>query len=177
MAILLSGCYLMQLNICRVIFIRKRNSIVEVVEEIFGGVIMPDHRVGRPGRVRQYLSTHKHQANNLDRKPSKWMHFGKEIDTFDVADYGNFNKQPGESPWEDDKMNLWGVLPGLEYVGTLKQQIGFFPKTKNPTDDWHGYPVAHDYRNMDKWLIEFLIGKGVIDLEDVPNLLKGKKIG
>ena len=137
---------------------------------------MPDRPVERPGRIRQYLSIHKHQVNSYG-EGSKWTNFQTEIDTFDVADYGNFNKQPGDSSWEDDKMNLWGVLPGFRYVGTLKQQFGYFPKTQNLGDAWHGYPVAHDYRNMTKWLVKFLLEKRVIAPEDVPNLLKGKKIG
>ena len=142
----------------------------------FWGIKMPNIPVARPGRKRQYLSIHKHQASNTNKKWSKWVNINVEKDTFDAADYGNFNKMPGNDSWEDDVMNLWGVLPGFDYVGTKKQQFGFFPKTQNPTDAWHGYPVNHDYRNMKKSLVEFFVEKGIIDSDDVPALLKGKKL-
>lgn len=139
---------------------------------------MSDLDVDRPGRTRQYKSTQKHHYTSKNNRANKWKNRELEIKTFDAADYGNHLQKLGVESWEDSNKNLWGVLEDYSFVGTEKEQFGFFPVTSNPVDRWHGYPIIPFIKGYEietdllkRWVLE-----GVIDEDDIPTLRKRKRI-
>jgi hypothetical protein len=139
---------------------------------------LSDLDVDRPGRTRQYKSTQKHHHTSTNNRANKWKDRVLEKNTFDAADYGNFTQKLGDKSWEDSNNNLWGVLKDYPFVGTEKEQFGFFPSTSNSIDRWHGYPVIPFIKGYEiedallkRWVIE-----GVIDEDDIPTLKKRKRI-
>jgi hypothetical protein len=139
---------------------------------------LPDFDVNRPGRARQYKSIQKHHKTSRSPKASKWIDRHRELDTFDVADYGNFTKTPIKNSWEDSNKNLWGFLQNFTIVGTEKEQFGFFPSPPNVNDRWHGYPVIPFKKGyeiekeiLDKWVVE-----GCLDEDDIPSLKARKRL-
>ncbi|HMG14506.1 MAG TPA: hypothetical protein VK590_03600 [Saprospiraceae bacterium] len=139
---------------------------------------MPDIPYNRPGRRRQYLSITKHFFNAVNSY-SKWVNVNIDRNTFDYADYGGHTLSPHAVAWIDDAGNLWGFMPNFTVVGTQKEQFGFFPKTINETDEWHGYPVfpfITKRYNISESLIKRWISERYLDVDDIPSLVNKKKI-
>lgn len=143
---------------------------------------MTDIRIPRPNRPKQLISRHKHQRSTRNSY-SKWLSVTIEERTFDAADYGNFRKQTGDPSWISAD-NLWGFLidrnQTIETLGTEEQQFGFFPKTRNPTDEWHGYPVIPFQRGANKKykispeLLQKWVDNGYLTEDQVAKLVKGR---
>lgn len=140
---------------------------------------MTDFNVDRQGRQRQYVSIQKHHYTSRNSKANKWESRSKEEQTFDSADYGNLTKQPAHQSWEDHCTNLWGFINNFEYVGTNREQFGYFPTTQNLQDRWHGYPVIPFKKGYEipRALIERWVNQELLNPDDIPNLINGKKIG
>ncbi|PGP49039.1 hypothetical protein CN993_00790 [Bacillus thuringiensis] len=139
---------------------------------------MPDLDVDRPGRSRQYKSIQKHHHTSQNSKASKWRDRNSEKDTFDSADYGNFTRTPNQDAWEDSKNNLWGFLSNFSFVGTEKEQFGFFPSPSNEFDRWHGYPIIPFKKGyeIEQQLLDRWVEEGYIDEDDIPSLKARKRI-
>jgi len=137
-----------------------------------------DIDIDRKGRTRQYKSTQKHHYTSSNSKASKWKDREIEIETFDAADYGNFKQDSSGVSWEDSNNNLWGVLEEYPFVGTEKEQFGFFPSTSNSIDRWHGYPIIPFIKGyeIEDALLKRWVLDGVIDEDDIPTLKRRKRI-
>lgn len=140
---------------------------------------MPDIPYNRPNNRRKYLSIAKHQSNARNNH-SKWINMNIERDLFDFADYGNYEKNDNQNlSWTCTTGNMWSIHPNRLSVGTEKQQFGFFQSPVNITDEWHGFPVipfSSSRYNISDHLLERWVNEGVINEEDVPNLMNKKRI-
>ncbi|RFU70034.1 hypothetical protein [Bacillus sp. V59.32b] len=139
---------------------------------------MRDFDIDRPGRTRQYKSIQKHHRTSQHRNANKWKDKDLEINTFDSADYGSFTRELTKDSWEDSKKNLWGFLDNFPFVGTEKEQFGFFPVPTNPSDRWHGYPVipfTKGYEIEDSLLKKWVVDE-VLDEDDIPSIKKRKRL-
>lgn len=139
---------------------------------------MPPLKYPRPEGRRKYQTIDKHRAQAVNEW-SKWKNVPTERLTFDAADYGNHTASTGKDAWEDDDGNLWGFLHTLPIIGTEKEQFGFFPRTTNASDEWHGYPIipfTKDGRNISPKLISRWINEELIEAEDIEDLKDGRRI-
>ncbi len=138
-----------------------------------------DREINRGAR-KALLSRSKHQVNGSGHF-AKWVSQPIEEATFDAADYGNLTNSEGDTPWISDG-HLWGFQinsDDIVTVGTNNQQFGFFPKTRNITDHWHGYPVIpfgtrNKKYNISSDLLEKWVSDGHFSEEDIATLIRGK---
>lgn len=140
---------------------------------------MPDIIYNRPQGRRKYISISKHQRTGIGQF-SKWINVNIEKDMFDYSDYGNYLKLPAQNiSWICSKGNLWAVMEDKSSVGTRSEQFGFFQQPVNVNDEWHRYPVipfSQERLNIPKDLLERWVADGIIDSDDVPMILKKKRI-
>jgi len=133
---------------------------------------MADRNIPTKRGVRTYLSRTKHQKNGSGLY-AKWMSQNIEIKTFDNAD--------SLPSWECDS-HLWGFIKNnndIVTIGTKNEQFGFFPKTQNPTDDWHGYPVFPFKEKNKKYdicknLLKIWEDNNDLTADEIAILVKGK---
>ncbi len=133
---------------------------------------MADRNIPTRRGEKSYLSRTKHQKNGSGNY-AKWVSQNIEIETFDNADTLPI--------WECDS-HLWGFIKrdnDIITVGTKKEQFGFFPATRNITDDWHGYPVFPFKEKNNKYDIckELLIlweENEDLTADEIATLIKGK---
>ena len=133
---------------------------------------MADRRIPTKRGVKTYLSRTKHQKNGYGTF-AKWISQDIEIKTFNNAD--------SIPIWECDS-NLWGFIKEddkVVTVGTEKQQFGFFPATRNDTDDWHGYPVfpfkeKNKKYDICKSLLEKWKENNDLTADEIAILIKGR---
>jgi hypothetical protein len=140
---------------------------------------MPDIVYTRPANRKKYISIAKHQTTALNSY-SKWLSINIERNLFDYADYGNFNKTANTNlSWTCQSGNMWSLNQDRSSVGTQKEQFGFFQKPSNLNDEWHGYPVipfSKNRLNISDSILERWITEGVINVDDVPNIMNKKRI-
>jgi hypothetical protein len=139
---------------------------------------MPDIPYQRNNRPRQYLSISKHQSTARNNS-SKWININVEKQTFDTADYGNFTLSNGSIAWIDANGNLWGFLEGFPYIGTERQQFGYFQNPNNPVLEWHGFPIipfSKDRYRISDQLLERWVNEGYLDQDDIPTLINKRRI-
>jgi hypothetical protein len=145
---------------------------------IFRGAIMPNLPYNRPEGRRQYLSIAKHQFHAANNH-SKWLNINIERLVFDNADYGGFNHVNPQLAWSDHNGNLWGLLQNLADVGSQRQQFGYFENPNLPNHQWHGFPIipfSQSRYSISDGLLTRWVLEGVLDQDDVPALLKKKRI-
>lgn len=140
---------------------------------------MPDIAYPRPNGRRKYLSIAKHQSTSQNRF-SKWVNIATERDLFDFADYGNYHKTPDvDLSWACTDGNLWSIKQDRSSVGTNNQQFGFFPQPVNTSDSWHGYPIipfSNSRYSISDDLLERWVLDGVINVDEIPNIYKRKRL-
>lgn len=139
--------------------------------------LMPDREYDRPQGRRQYLSIAKHQRVARNRH-SKWIDFPTERSVFDNADNGTLNQTQGIA-WLDDNGNLWGFLSDFSDVGLNGEQFGFFDNPNNVVHRWHGFPIipfSNPRYSISDNLLNRWVNEGVFDEDDIPTLLKKRKI-
>lgn len=134
----------------------------------------------RPGRQRQYLSIAKHQVH-ANNNHAKWINVNTERQTFDNADYGNFDHSvnPPSLSWIDITGNMWGFLQNYVEVGTAREQFGYFENPNNPALEWHGFPVipfSKSRYSISATLINLWVTSGYMDEDDVPALLNKRRL-
>ena len=134
---------------------------------------MADRNIPTKRGKRQYLSRTKHQKNGFGDY-AKWESQNIEIETFDNAD-----SLPN---WECNS-HLWGFIKNnnndIVTIGTKNEQFGFFPATRNPTDDWHGYPVFPFKEKNKKYdicknLLKIWEDNNDLTADEIAILVKGK---
>ncbi len=136
--------------------------------------IIYNRPVGRP----QYICIAKHQLHARNAH-SKWLGVPIEKETFDAADYGNHNQTPGNFPWQDNNGNYWGFLNNFPFVGTEKQQFGFFINPNNPNLAWHGYPATPFSKKrlyVSQELIQRWVDEGFLDYDDINDIINQKRV-
>jgi hypothetical protein len=140
---------------------------------------MPDIIYTRPAHRKRYISIAKHQSTAIN-KHSKWVSINMERDLFDYADYGNFQKLDNTNlSWICQVGNMWSLCQDRSSVGTQQQQFGYFQKPANVHDEWHGFPVipfSKKRYNLSDNLLERWINEGIINEDDVPNIMNKKRI-
>lgn len=140
---------------------------------------MPNIPYNRPEGRKRYLSIAKHQAN-ASNSHSKWISINIERDLFDYSDYGNFEKiDNGNLCWSCQAGHMWSLNSDRSDVGTDKQQFGFFQKPANPNDEWHGFPIvpySKSRYDLSESLLERWVISGIIKEDDVPNIIKKRRI-
>lgn len=84
-----------------------------------------------------YISVFIHRGNNRSNYKNKWepsITPPIEYAIFCAADYEN---------WRDHKGRYWAVHQGgIIILGCQGERMCKFPRTSNPGDPWHGYPVS-----------------------------------
>lgn len=139
---------------------------------------MPDLVYNRPANRKKYISSAKHQAN-AQNPFSKWINMNVERNIFDFADYGNFQKLDNHISWTCTSGNMYGLNQNRDEVGTERQQFGFFQKPSNVDGEWHGFPIipfSQDRYNISDALLDRWVNEGVLNVDDVPNIMKKKRI-
>ncbi len=139
---------------------------------------MPDRNIPTQRGVKTYLSRTKHQRNGSGDF-AKWISQNTEIDTFNKADVGT-TENGIQSVWECNN-HMWGFIKdsNITTIGTKKEQFGFFPKTQNVTDDWHGYPVFPFKEKNKKYdicknLLDYWEKNNELTADEIAILTKGK---
>lgn len=140
---------------------------------------MPDIIYNRPQGRKRYLSITKHQSVTRNRF-SKWISVNVERDCFDYADYGNYAKTPNTHlSWTCASGNMWSIRQDRSSVGIDNEQFGFFQMPVNQNDEWHGYPVipfSQERLAISDMLLQRWVNEGIIDAEDIPMIIKKKRI-
>lgn len=132
----------------------------------------------RPNGRKKYISTIKHQRN-ANNSHNKWNDVRTERNTFDVADYGNFELEEGKLSWINDDGNMYGFLQGFPSVGINSEQFGFFQNPGNPSLEWHGFPIvpfSKSRYSISKSLFETWVNIGYISEEDIPSIMNKRRI-
>jgi hypothetical protein len=140
---------------------------------------MPDIIYNRPAGRKKYISIAKHQIN-ANNSHSKWISINVERDLFDYSDFGNFQKlEDSNLSWTCEAGQMWSLKSDRSDVGTEKQQFGFFQRPVNEDDYWHGFPIipySKSRYNLSETLLERWVNEGVIREDDVPNIIKKRRI-
>lgn len=118
----------------------------------------------------KYKSTSKHSSIAKNKKWSRWISVTIERHVFDNAD---------NNSWLNCCGNMFGFSLDFSIVGKEKEQFGFFQAPKNKGGEWHGFPIfpfSSSRYKICATLLEKWVTQGFISQEDVPNILKGRKI-
>ena len=114
-----------------------------------------------------YVSLYYHrQINRLQNKCVWCISSDEEYGLFEEADDNN---------WQDGNGHYWGVCnQGDAPLGTQDERICKFPRTSNPQDAWHGYPVACSKDTPSDDFINSWIESGIISKKVGRAIQRGK---
>lgn len=143
---------------------------------------MPDISYPRAIGRKKYVSIMKHQPTARN-KYAKWESIAIERNLFDYADYGNYTKtdnNPTDLEWVcTTSNNMWSLLQNKDSVGKNNEQFGFFQRPANANEEWHGFPVipfSKSRYNISDDLLNLWVKKGVISIDDIPSIIRKKRI-